>query len=123
MKAPSPVLSPPNPASSRPSQAVTPRPKVGPGATVGDTGYGVSLFTPIWRRLGRCLAKRQKTWVSWARLKGSPTGSPHSKAYGAGNSGARPGYLSGALGAPGRGVPGAPAGLAQAPSGGTRSLR
>src|SRR5438132_3227501 len=40
--APSPVLSPPNFASSHPSQAVAPRPKVGPGATVGETGYGVS---------------------------------------------------------------------------------
>ena len=52
-KAPSPVLSPPNLASSRPLQAVAPRPKVEPGATVGDMGYGVSLYTPVWRRLRR----------------------------------------------------------------------
>src|SRR5207237_10513927 len=33
-------------ATSYPARTVAPCPKVGPGATVGDIGYGVSLILP-----------------------------------------------------------------------------
>src|SRR6266508_155300 len=106
MKAPSPVLSSPNPASSRPSQAVTPRSKVGPGATVGDTGYGAPLFSAIWRRLGRWPRKEAEDLGQLGapeRLSRRlpPLGGSATRV-------ARPGHLPGALGAPGRGSRGLP---------------